>query len=117
MRDPFSEAELLPMLKNMLDDPVGAVEVKFSALGLICTLANSGTLLLLQHFSFSKAKFQTVPYGVLGYLYCTPLPIRFNNIDFLIKMFLRTNHLLLIIIFYINNHVIMIKCLSRSESS
>ncbi|XP_032409585.1 rap1 GTPase-GDP dissociation stimulator 1 isoform X2 [Xiphophorus hellerii] len=44
MRDPFSEAELLPMLKNMLDDPVGAVEVKFSALGLICTLANSGVM-------------------------------------------------------------------------
>lgn len=60
MRDPFNEAELLPMLKNMLDDPVGAVEVKFSALGLICTLANTGTFLLLQHFSFSKAKFQTV---------------------------------------------------------
>ncbi|KAM4730330.1 rap1 GTPase-GDP dissociation stimulator 1-B isoform 1-T1 [Anableps anableps] len=44
MKDPFSEAELLPMLKNMLDDPVGAVEVKFSALGLICTLANSGVM-------------------------------------------------------------------------
>ncbi|MEQ2289689.1 hypothetical protein AMECASPLE_035834 [Ameca splendens] len=42
MRDPFREAELLPTLKNMLDDPVGAVEVKFSAMGLICTLANSG---------------------------------------------------------------------------
>ncbi|TSK22610.1 Rap1 GTPase-GDP dissociation stimulator 1 [Bagarius yarrelli] len=28
-------------LKKMLDDPVGAVEVKFSTLGLICSLANS----------------------------------------------------------------------------
>lgn len=41
MRDPLKEAELLPTLKKILDDPVGAVEVKFSALGLICTLANS----------------------------------------------------------------------------
>lgn len=41
MKDPFGEAELLPMLKKMLEDPVGAVEVKFSALGLICSLANS----------------------------------------------------------------------------
>lgn len=30
------------MLKKMLEDPVGAVEVKFSALGLICSLAKSG---------------------------------------------------------------------------
>lgn len=42
MKDPFKEAELLPMLKKMLEDPVGAVEVKFSALGLICSLAKSG---------------------------------------------------------------------------
>lgn len=41
MKDPFSDAELLPMLKKMLEDPAGAVEVKFSALGLICSLANS----------------------------------------------------------------------------
>nr|XP_033469692.1 rap1 GTPase-GDP dissociation stimulator 1 [Epinephelus lanceolatus] len=44
MKDPFREAELLPMLKKMLEDPVGAVEVKFSALGLICSLANSSVM-------------------------------------------------------------------------
>ncbi|XP_029926069.1 rap1 GTPase-GDP dissociation stimulator 1 isoform X2 [Myripristis murdjan] len=38
---PFREAELVPTLQKMLDDPAGAVEVKFSALGLICSLANS----------------------------------------------------------------------------
>ncbi|KAM9726422.1 rap1 GTPase-GDP dissociation stimulator 1-B [Menidia menidia] len=41
VKDPFREAELLPMLKKMLEDPDGAVEVKFSALGLVCSLANS----------------------------------------------------------------------------
>lgn len=44
MKDPFREAELLPVLKKMLEDPVGAVEVKFSALGLICSLANSSVM-------------------------------------------------------------------------
>ncbi|KAM3605996.1 uncharacterized protein V6R79_008771 [Siganus canaliculatus] len=44
MKEPFREAELLPMLKKMLDDPVGAVEVKFSAMGLICTLANCSVM-------------------------------------------------------------------------
>ncbi|KAE8280264.1 Rap1 GTPase-GDP dissociation stimulator 1 [Larimichthys crocea] len=44
MKDPFSDAELLPILKKMLEDPVGAVEVKFSALGLICSLANSSVM-------------------------------------------------------------------------
>ncbi|XP_059215820.1 rap1 GTPase-GDP dissociation stimulator 1-B isoform X3 [Centropristis striata] len=44
MKDPVLEAELLPMLKKMLEDPVGAVEVKFSALGLICSLANSSVM-------------------------------------------------------------------------
>ncbi|XP_068597213.1 rap1 GTPase-GDP dissociation stimulator 1 [Brachionichthys hirsutus] len=44
MKDPLREAELLPMLKKMLEDPVGAVEVKFSALGLICSLANSSVM-------------------------------------------------------------------------
>lgn len=43
MKAPFKEAELLPMLQKMLEDPVAAVEVKFSALGLICSLAQSGT--------------------------------------------------------------------------
>lgn len=42
MKAPFKEAELLPMLQKMLEDPVAAVEVKFSALGLICSLAQSG---------------------------------------------------------------------------
>lgn len=46
MKDPLREAELLPMLKKMLEDPVGAVEVKFSALGLICSLANSSMCVL-----------------------------------------------------------------------
>uniref|UniRef100_A0A668AJB6 Si:dkey-191g9.5 n=1 Tax=Myripristis murdjan TaxID=586833 RepID=A0A668AJB6_9TELE len=41
---PFREAELVPTLQKMLDDPAGAVEVKFSALGLICSLANSGAM-------------------------------------------------------------------------
>ncbi|KAM4615183.1 rap1 GTPase-GDP dissociation stimulator 1-B [Polymixia lowei] len=44
MQDPFREAELLPTLLKMLEDPVGAVEVKFSALGLISSLANSGVM-------------------------------------------------------------------------
>lgn len=43
MKVPFKEAELLPLLQKMLEDPVAAVEVKFSALGLICSLAQSGT--------------------------------------------------------------------------
>lgn len=41
VEEPFSQADLLSTLKKMLDDPVGAVEVKFSTLGLICSLANS----------------------------------------------------------------------------
>ncbi|KAM6916540.1 rap1 GTPase-GDP dissociation stimulator 1-B [Xenentodon cancila] len=41
MKDPFKEADLFLTLKKILDDPAAAVEVKFSALGLICTLANS----------------------------------------------------------------------------
>ncbi|XP_060943605.1 rap1 GTPase-GDP dissociation stimulator 1 [Limanda limanda] len=44
MKDPLWEAELLPLLKKMLEDPEGAVEVKFSALGLICSLANSSAM-------------------------------------------------------------------------
>ncbi|XP_071759830.1 rap1 GTPase-GDP dissociation stimulator 1-B [Centroberyx gerrardi] len=44
MQDPFREAELLPTLQKMLEDPAGAVEVKFSALGLICSLANSSVM-------------------------------------------------------------------------
>ncbi|XP_018580695.1 rap1 GTPase-GDP dissociation stimulator 1 isoform X2 [Scleropages formosus] len=41
MEEPFREAGLVPTLQKMLDDPVGAVEVKFSTIGLICSLANS----------------------------------------------------------------------------
>ncbi|XP_067091783.1 rap1 GTPase-GDP dissociation stimulator 1-B [Osmerus mordax] len=44
MQDSFQEAELLPTLQKMLEDPVGALEVKFSALGLICSLVNSGMM-------------------------------------------------------------------------
>ncbi|XP_062257577.1 rap1 GTPase-GDP dissociation stimulator 1-B [Platichthys flesus] len=44
MKDRLWEAELLPLLKKMLEDPEGAVEVKFSALGLICSLANSSAM-------------------------------------------------------------------------
>lgn len=44
MKDPIREAQLFPMLKKMLEDPTGAVEVKFSALGLICSLGNSSTM-------------------------------------------------------------------------
>lgn len=49
MQGPFREADLLVMLKKMLEDPVGAVEVKFSALGLICSLANSSMCSILPH--------------------------------------------------------------------
>ncbi|KAM9848081.1 rap1 GTPase-GDP dissociation stimulator 1 [Aulostomus maculatus] len=41
MKEPFQEAELLLKLKKMLEESGGAVEVKFSALGLICSLANT----------------------------------------------------------------------------
>ncbi|KAJ8014146.1 hypothetical protein DPEC_G00037220 [Dallia pectoralis] len=44
MEESFRNAELLPTLQKMLEDPVGAVEFKFSALGLICSLANSSTM-------------------------------------------------------------------------
>ncbi|XP_071235815.1 rap1 GTPase-GDP dissociation stimulator 1-like isoform X1 [Salvelinus alpinus] len=44
MQESFREAELLPTLQKMLDDPVGTVEFKFSALGLICSLANSSLM-------------------------------------------------------------------------
>lgn len=45
VQEPFRDADLLPTLQKMLDDPIVAVEVKFSALGLICSLANSGQYL------------------------------------------------------------------------
>lgn len=41
MEGPFQDADLVPTLQKMLDDPVGAVEVKFSTIGLICSLTNS----------------------------------------------------------------------------
>uniref|UniRef100_A0A3B3RF58 Si:dkey-191g9.5 n=1 Tax=Paramormyrops kingsleyae TaxID=1676925 RepID=A0A3B3RF58_9TELE len=41
---PFQDAGLVPTLQKMLDDPVGAVEVKFSTIGLICSLTNSSLL-------------------------------------------------------------------------
>ncbi|XP_051504910.1 rap1 GTPase-GDP dissociation stimulator 1-B isoform X2 [Myxocyprinus asiaticus] len=44
VQEPFRDADLLPTLQKILDDPVVAVEVKFSALGLICSLANSSML-------------------------------------------------------------------------
>ncbi|RXN27765.1 rap1 GTPase-GDP dissociation stimulator 1-like protein [Labeo rohita] len=44
VQEPFRDADLLPTLQKMLDDPIVAVEVKFSALGLICSLANSSML-------------------------------------------------------------------------
>ncbi|XP_015203333.1 rap1 GTPase-GDP dissociation stimulator 1 [Lepisosteus oculatus] len=40
----FREVGLVPTLQQMLDDPVGAVEVKFSAVGLVCSLVNSVSL-------------------------------------------------------------------------
>lgn len=49
MQGPFREADLLAMLKKMLEDPIGTVEVKFSALGLICSLANSSMCSHLRH--------------------------------------------------------------------
>ncbi|XP_023676860.1 rap1 GTPase-GDP dissociation stimulator 1 isoform X1 [Paramormyrops kingsleyae] len=44
MEGPFQDAGLVPTLQKMLDDPVGAVEVKFSTIGLICSLTNSSLL-------------------------------------------------------------------------
>ncbi|KAM9803741.1 rap1 GTPase-GDP dissociation stimulator 1-B [Neosynchiropus ocellatus] len=44
MKKPFSEAELLQTIKNILEDPAGAVEVKFSALGLVCSLASTNAM-------------------------------------------------------------------------
>ncbi|XP_060895343.1 rap1 GTPase-GDP dissociation stimulator 1-B isoform X1 [Labrus mixtus] len=44
VKDVFRDAQLFPLLKNMLEDPVGAVEVKFSALGLICSLVNCSVM-------------------------------------------------------------------------
>ncbi|KAJ8248453.1 hypothetical protein GJAV_G00242170 [Gymnothorax javanicus] len=44
MQEPFRDSGLLPTLQKMLEDPGGAVEIKFSAMGLICSLANSGLL-------------------------------------------------------------------------
>ncbi|KAJ8418400.1 hypothetical protein AAFF_G00141090 [Aldrovandia affinis] len=44
MQEPFREVGLLPVLQKMLEDPVGTVEVKFSTMGLICSLANSSLL-------------------------------------------------------------------------
>lgn len=42
--EPIRDAALLSVLKTMLDDPAGAVEVKFNSLGLICSLVNSGAM-------------------------------------------------------------------------
>ncbi|XP_077438364.1 rap1 GTPase-GDP dissociation stimulator 1 [Vanacampus margaritifer] len=44
MKDLFRETELLTSLKKMLEDPTGTAEVKYSALGLICSLANGGVM-------------------------------------------------------------------------
>ncbi|KAM8852521.1 rap1 GTPase-GDP dissociation stimulator 1-B [Synchiropus picturatus] len=44
MKKPFSEAGLLQMIKKILEDPAGAVEVKFSALGLVCSLASTNAM-------------------------------------------------------------------------
>lgn len=44
MKGPIHEALLLPVLKKMLEDPAGAVEVKFNVLGLICSLTSSGAM-------------------------------------------------------------------------
>uniref|UniRef100_A0A3Q1B1Z9 Uncharacterized protein n=1 Tax=Amphiprion ocellaris TaxID=80972 RepID=A0A3Q1B1Z9_AMPOC len=58
MKDPVREAELLHMLKKMLEDHTGAVEVKFSALGLICSLANSSMLQIQILDNYSKMLYQ-----------------------------------------------------------
>ncbi|XP_033882753.2 rap1 GTPase-GDP dissociation stimulator 1-A-like isoform X1 [Acipenser ruthenus] len=41
VEEPFMSAGLLSTLQQMLEDPVAAVEVKFSTVGLVCSLANS----------------------------------------------------------------------------
>lgn len=65
MKDPFREAELLAMLKKMLEDPVGAVEVKFSALGLICSLANT-SMCSISQYTFTEILFHCKFQDVLG---------------------------------------------------
>ncbi|XP_028650986.2 rap1 GTPase-GDP dissociation stimulator 1 [Erpetoichthys calabaricus] len=40
----FKDGGIVPTLQQMLDDPMVASEVKFSALGLVCSLANSDEL-------------------------------------------------------------------------
>ncbi|KAK6482158.1 rap1 GTPase-GDP dissociation stimulator 1-like isoform X1 [Huso huso] len=41
VEEPFMSAGLLSTLQQMLEDPVAVVEVKFSTVGLVCSLANS----------------------------------------------------------------------------
>ncbi|XP_058841111.1 rap1 GTPase-GDP dissociation stimulator 1-B-like isoform X2 [Acipenser ruthenus] len=41
VEEPFMSAGLLSTLQQMLEDPVVVVEVKFSTVGLVCSLANS----------------------------------------------------------------------------
>ncbi|XP_041116915.1 rap1 GTPase-GDP dissociation stimulator 1-B-like isoform X2 [Polyodon spathula] len=41
VEEPFMSAGLLSTLQQMLEDPVAAVEVKFSTVGLVCSLVNS----------------------------------------------------------------------------
>lgn len=43
MKAPYTEAAMLPTLKMMLEDPEAPLEVQFSALGVVCSLVNSGT--------------------------------------------------------------------------
>ncbi|XP_077350760.1 rap1 GTPase-GDP dissociation stimulator 1-A isoform X4 [Festucalex cinctus] len=44
MKDLFMETKLLTLLKKMLEDSSATAEVKYSALGLICSLAKSGVM-------------------------------------------------------------------------
>lgn len=49
LKEPFQKAELLSIMKNILEDPLGAAEVKFSALGLICSLAETSKYWIFQN--------------------------------------------------------------------
>ncbi|XP_059372862.1 rap1 GTPase-GDP dissociation stimulator 1-like [Carassius carassius] len=54
VQEPFRDSDLLPTLQKTLDDPLVAVEVKFSALGFICSLANSSQYCKITHCGTPK---------------------------------------------------------------
>uniref|UniRef100_A0A672GVF5 Si:dkey-191g9.5 n=1 Tax=Salarias fasciatus TaxID=181472 RepID=A0A672GVF5_SALFA len=59
VKGPFKEAELVSILKKLLEDPESTVAVKVNALGVICNLANSGKLALLKELKLNEQKLLT----------------------------------------------------------